>query len=187
MQITYKIDYPDFLEAQKAVLGQRRNFAWFLGLLFTIMGVLRGLAKPHDYAGAASLIVLGLILTLCWRWRVWRMYQRDRRFNASYQAEISELGINVVGPTSASQFQWQNFIGHKITERSIVLLHSPSVFNTFPKSAFNETDLRAFTDLVVRHVPPFVTKHSRVRFLIFLAVLLFVGILLGIAIWRIQQ
>lgn len=187
MRIEYKISYRDYLEAQKAVLGSRLRFMWILGGVFIVFGLLQLSLSRDQYPTACALMIMGAVFLFCWRLSVRRMYRQDERFKQTYFMTSSQEGMEISGPNGSSKYVWPAFIGHKQTKNTIILFQSPSMFNAFPKSAFGESDLLLFANLVQQHVPRHTQKGNRIRTVLFLIVVTFSIVLLLLAIRNIVR
>jgi hypothetical protein len=71
--------------------------------------------------------------------------------------QVSEPGVDVVSPVSASKLTWNAFHQTLGTPEGVLLYQQKRLFNWLPKTAFNsEADYNRFLDLLAAK-----TKHSK--------------------------
>jgi hypothetical protein len=81
-----------------------------------------------------------------------RSYQKDRRFQHDFTADVSEEGVHFVTPNSDSRVKWGGSVRFLESDEIFMLFHAEWVFSIIPKRAFAPGETDQFRDLLRRHI-----------------------------------
>ena len=148
MQITYKLNEQELLEASKSHGGVGIRVLPIVGTLLAIGGLVSLMQNPKHYPSSVGPIVVGLFLMFLLRFQVRQSFRRDTRLQGQFGAAISDSGIDVSSSTATSKYTWHAFTRYVETKNLFVVYHSSRLFNIFPKHAFSREEAEAFRSLL---------------------------------------
>jgi len=160
MRISYQITRQDFIDAQLLHRKRQSFVRWmtvamvgvaFLGVLGWVFA-----RDPRMREQLFPLLVLpGVWLLAFWvlPYLIWvRVYEKDRRFQGQFEAEISEEGISIKSSFSDSSLYWNAFTRFLESNTIFLLYQSGQLFVLFPKRAFGLGEADQFRELARKKI-----------------------------------
>ncbi len=114
-----------------------------LGLLFIIAGVISLAENPARYANSILPIVAGLFFLFGLRALARSSYRRDNRLPQTFEAVVSDSGLNVSSGTTSSRYAWNAFIRYQESKNLFLIYQALKVFNIVPKNEHSPGERRS--------------------------------------------
>jgi hypothetical protein len=165
MRIVYRISEEDYVGARDLFAANekpwyrrvsRRLLPWLggLGIVLLLLRYVVVFPDRNPVVTAAGLMIGAYFLYCGFALRRYfrRSYQKDRRFQHDFTADVSEEGVHFVTPNSDSRVKWGGFVRFLESDEIFMLFHAEWVFSIIPKRAFAPGETDHFRDPLRRHI-----------------------------------
>ncbi|PYX28929.1 MAG: hypothetical protein DMG80_15410 [Acidobacteria bacterium] len=83
-----------------------------------------------------------------------RLFQKDKRFQHEFNAEISDGGIQIATPFSDSSMKWATFVRFLESDQIFMVFIAEWMFLVFPKRAFVPAEAELFRAQLQHNICP---------------------------------
>jgi hypothetical protein len=157
MDIQYKCNLNDYIEAQKVAL--RRSVSYYImlvaGGLCLLMGAVVAVAGP--FSTALPL----LLLAVFWLgypfvyipFKLRRDFRKHPNFARECQVHVDDDGLRSQSDVSSGETKWAAFVKFRETPNLFMLYLGGRMFKVIPKRAFSTSEVDEFRELLRRKLP----------------------------------
>jgi hypothetical protein len=132
-----------------------------LGLLLITAGVISLTENPARYANSILPILAGLFFLFGLRVLARSSYRRDNRLPQTFEAVVSDSGVNVSSGTTSSRYAWNAFIRYQESKSLFLIYQALKVFNIVPKPAFARGEEESFRSIFSQKLGGSSSAHNK--------------------------